>query len=314
METVGNTLDTEKVAHKYTCIVCDYVCSKISNWKKHKMTAKHQMETNGNVLETKSSQSSHNPYKCKVCEKVYQNRSGLWKHSKICNQPSTIQQPLVITEDLLLKLVKQSADILVKQSTDMMEQVLKAGNANNNSNTINNNTNNTNNTNKNNCHNKSFNLNFFLNETCKNAMNITEFVDSIKIQLQDLERFGEVGYVEGLSNIITTNLKELDVTERPVHCMDKKRETIYIKDQDKWEKEDDNRTKLRKVIKRIASKNYKLLPSYREKYPGCQSASSRFSDKYNKMMVEVMGGAGNNDLEKEDKIIHNISKKIVVDK
>ena len=156
-------------------------------------------------------------------------------------------------------------------------------------------------------------MQFFLNETCKDAMNISEFVDSIKVQLSDLEKFGEVGYVENLSNIITSNLKALDVTERPVHCTDKKRETIYIKDQDKWEKEDDNRTLLRKVIKRIAAKNYKLLPAYREKYPGCQHADSKYSDRYNKMVVEAMGGTGD-EAEKEDKIIRNISKNVVIDK
>jgi hypothetical protein len=125
---------------------------------------------------------------------------------------------------------------------------------------------------------------------------------------------GEVGYIEGLSNIITSNLKVMDVTERPVHCTDKKRETIYIKDDDKWEKEDNNKTKLRKAIKKIASKNYKLLPEYREKYQGCQYAESKHGDKYNKMMIEVMGGKGNDDVEKENKIIHNISKNIVIGK
>jgi hypothetical protein len=155
--------------------------------------------------------------------------------------------------------------------------------------------------------NKTFNLQFFLNETCKDAMNITDFIESIKLQLCDLEKLGEVGYVEGISNIITSNLKALDITERPVHCTDKKREIIYIKDDNKWEKEDENNTKLRKVIKRIASKNHKLLPLYREKYPGCQYADSKYGDKYNKMVVEVLGGEGN-ETEKEDKIIKNISK------
>jgi len=145
-------------------------------------------------------------------------------------------------------------------------------------------------------------------------MNIMDFVDSIKLQLTDLERFGEVGYVEGLSNIITTNLKALDVTQRPVHCTDRKRETIYIKDENKWEKEDDNKSKLRTAIKRVSNKSIKLLPQYREKYPGCQYADSKFSDKYNKTVVEAMGGKGNNDVEKEDKIIHNISKNIVIEK
>ena len=191
--------------------------------------------------------------------------------------------------------------MLVKQNTELME-IVKNG------------TNNTTNNTNTNCMNKTFNLQFFLNETCKDAMNIMDFVDSIKLQLTDLEKFGEVGYVESLSNIITTNLKALDVSQRPVHCTDRKRETIYIKDENKWEKEDENTSKLRTAIKRIANKNIKLLPQYREKYPGCQYAESRHSDKYNKTVVEAMGGAGNNDIEKEDKIIHNISKNVVIEK
>lgn len=191
--------------------------------------------------------------------------------------------------------------MLVKQNTELME-IVKNG------------TNNTTNNTNTNCMNKTFNLQFFLNETCKDAMNIMDFVDSIKLQLTDLEKFGEVGYVESLSNIITTNLKALDVSQRPVHCTDRKRETIYIKDENKWEKEDENKSKLRTAIKRIANKNIKLLPQYREKYPGCQYADSKFSDRYNKTVVEAMGGFGNNDIEKEDKIIHNISKNVVIEK
>jgi hypothetical protein len=200
---------------------------------------------------------------------------------------------------------------LIKDNKEMKQIILEQNNTINNlvKNGITNNSNNT----YTNSNNKAFNLNFFLNETCKDAMNINDFVESIKVQLCDLERFGEIGYVENLSNIITTNLKALDVTERPVHCTDKKREVIYIKDQDKWEKEDDNNTRLRKAIKKIAAKNYKLLPEYREKYPGCQYAESKYSDKYNKMVVEAMCGNGNEE-EKEDKIIKNISKNVVIDK
>jgi hypothetical protein len=141
-----------------------------------------------------------------------------------------------------------------------------------------------------------------------------DFVDTIKLQLTDLEKVGEVGYVQGISNIITTNLKALDVSQRPVHCTDKKRETMYIKDEDKWEKEDDNKSKLRKAIKKVANKNIKLLPQFREKYPDYDDAESTVSDKYSKMVIEAMGGTGNNDSEKEDKIIHNISKCTVVEK
>jgi hypothetical protein len=145
-------------------------------------------------------------------------------------------------------------------------------------------------------------------------MNIMDFVDSIKLQLSDLEKVGEVGYTQGISNIITTNLKALDVTQRPVHCTDKKRETMYIKDEDKWEKEDDNKSKLKKAIKRVANKNIRLLPQFREKHPDYNNSSSIISDKYDKIVIEAMGGDGSDDIEKEDKIIHNISKCTTIEK
>ncbi len=293
-----------KITYKFSCEICDFRCSKKGDWNRHLDRAKHISLTMANE---KNIVGDAPVYICVCCKKSYSSRNGLWKHKRSCeslkektpktseNIQSIHDDSLMSKDDLIITLLKQNADLM---------EIVKNG-------TNNNSHNNSHNTN---CHNKAFNLNFFLNETCKNAMNITDFVESIKVQLKDIERFGDVGYVEGLSNIITTNLKEMDVTERPVHCTDKKRETIYIKDDNKWEKEDDKKTKLRKAIKRIASKNYKLLPAYREKYPGCQYAASQYSDKYNKMMVEVMGGAGDNDLEKEDKIIHNISKNIVVDK
>jgi hypothetical protein len=322
METLV-TNSCQIVAQKYICEKCDYSTCKKSSYDKHIETKKHQMtvsEICHNVGDSKVA------YKCKNCEKVYQSRNGLWVHKKNCvNKPKDNDTPHLndanikdlSDKDLIVMLIndnKELRNLLVEQAKDlyrekekekddiknMMIEVLKNG------------TNNTTNTNCMN-NNKTFNLQFFLNETCKDAMNINDFVDSIKVQLCDLERFGEIGYVENLSNIITKNLKALDVTERPVHCMDKKRETIYIKDQNKWEKEDDNNTKLRKAIKRIAAKNYKMLPEYREKYPGCQYADSKYSDKYNKMVVEAMGGVGDEN-EKEDKIIRNISKNITIDK
>ncbi|MEX0595856.1 MAG: hypothetical protein WD512_05080, partial [Candidatus Paceibacterota bacterium] len=155
---------------------------------------------------------------------------------------------------------------------------------------------------------------FFLNETCKNAMNITDFIDSIKLQLSDLVEVGELGYVEGISKIIVKNLKDLDETIRPVHCTDKKRETIYIKDEGQWEKEDDNKSKLRKSIRKIANQNIKLLPQFREKYPDCREAESSISDKYCKMVIEAMGGMGDNTKEKEEKIISNITKVTLISK
>lgn len=256
------------------------------------------------LLETDMTRTN-TPFVCE-CGSIFSSLFHLNKHRKTCdkmNDINAVDKPEMDVYDLVKYLIKENGDLknLVSVQTDKMTSVtmelLKNGVTNNI-----------------NSHNKAFNLNIFLNETCKNAMNITEFVESIKVQVTDLENLGEVGYIQGISNIITTNLKALDITERPVHCTDKKRETIYIKYDNKWEKEDENKTQLRKAIRNISSKNYKLLPAFREKYPGCQYADSKYSDKYNKMVIETMGGEGNDDLEKEDKIIRNISKYVILEK
>ena len=192
---------------------------------------------------------------------------------------------------------------LVKGQNGLQETMMKV---------IENGTHNTTN-NHTNSHNKAFNLNFFLNETCKDAMNIMDFVESIQYQLSDLEKMGEIGYVEGLSNIIVKNLNALDVTQRPVHCTDKKRETIYIKDENKWEKDED-KNKIRKAIKRAALKNARLIQKFKEKHPDYMEYHSKYSTQYHKLIIESFGGSGDNDVEKEDKIIRNIAKNIVVEK
>jgi hypothetical protein len=194
--------------------------------------------------------------------------------------------------------------MLIKDNSEfknMMMEVIKNGTMNNSNNTSNSN-------------NKTFNLQFFLNETCKDAMNIMEFVDSVKLQLSDFEKLGEIGYVDGISNIIVKNLKALDVDKRPVHCTDAKREVLYIKDDDKWEKENEDKNKMRKVIKKIANRNSRMLKEFKAKHPDCGKSDSLFSDQYNKLIVEAMGGPGDNDLEKEDKIIRKITKEVVIDK
>jgi len=165
-----------------------------------------------------------------------------------------------------------------------------------------------------NSNNKTFNLNVFLNEYCKDAMNIMDFVDSVKLQLSDLENVGKLGFIEGISNIIVKKLKALDVNKRPVHCSDSKREVMYVKDENKWEKEDEENLKLRKLIKHIAHKNSKLIPDFKTKYPDCCKSDSIKSDQYNKLIIEAMGGTCNNDNEKEDKIIKKIAKEVIINK
>ena len=306
----------------FECEYCNYRTSRKSQYDRHLDTPKHQKREKSTFCQQMSQKINQEclKYVCE-CGKEYKERTGLWRHKKMCTYNSDLANLNstnindISGKDLIMMLIKENKELqslLVEHAREykddiknMMMEVLKNG-TNNMTNNNNTNTNCMNN-------NKTFNLQFFLNETCKDAMNINDFVDSIKVQLSDLERFGEIGYVENLSNIITTNLKALDVTERPVHCTDKKRETIYIKDENKWEKEDDNKTLLRKAIKKIAAKNYRLLPEYREKYPGCQYADSKYSDTYNKMVVEAMCGNGRED-EKEDKIIKNISKNVIIDK
>ena len=307
METFSNNLVAfSGICGKqnYYCENCDYICYKKYNWNKHLMTSKHCNETKCNNYVTEKVAKVANPvnpaiYCCENCNKEYNNRTSLWRHKQKCkkddeNEPSD--------KELIMKILKQNSELikenseLRKEQTDIKELILEI---------VKNGTHNTtNNTTHTNSHNKAFNLNFFLNETCKNAMNITDFVDSIKLQLNDLIEVGELGYVEGISKIIVKNLNNLDETERPIHCTDKKRETMYVKDEGEWEKEDEKKSKITKAVKRIADKNIRLLPAFREKYPEYRNSSSKVSDKYDKMVIEVM----TTDEDKNEKIIKNISK------
>ena len=162
--------------------------------------------------------------------------------------------------------------------------------------------------------NKTFNLQVFLNETCKDAMNIKDFVDSVQLELSDLEKVGKSGYIEGISSIIIKNLNALEMEKRPIHCTDNKREVIYIKDEDKWEKEEDNKPKLKELIKAIAHKNICMFKKFREKYPDCDRGESKKSSVFNTIVYESMGGKGDDEAFKDNKIIHKISKHVGIDK
>jgi hypothetical protein len=251
------------------------------------------------------------------CGKNYATLSGLWKHkAKGCSVNNTNlvietnDEPEVKNNNNNATDKDDLINYLIKENQEFKNLILEIVKKD----TYNQSTTNITNTNTNtNSHNKAFNLNFFLNETCKDAMNITDFVESIKLQLSDLEKVGELGYVEGISNIIVKSLKDLDVTQRPVHWTDKKRETMYIKDEDKWEK-DDEQKKMHKMVRKVADKNARMLPKFKEAHPDCTKSASRFSDQYNKIIMEAMGGRGDNDFEKEEKIIKRVSKEVIVDK
>jgi len=291
-----STTPPNKPPKSFVCDLCDFKCSSRGDWNKHIVRPKH---TNQQIATIKTQEPSP-AYVCN-CGKSYKERTGLWRHKKICNSNNTNINNTNVDKELIMMIMKENNELknMVLEQSNIILKVIENG------------THNT--TNNNNSHNKSFNLNFFLNETCKDAMNIMDFVDSIKLQLSDLERVGEVGYIEGISNIIVKNLKNLDVTLRPVHCTDKKRETIYIKDEDKWSK-DENKATMHKVVKKVTTKNQRLIQQFKEVHPDYGKYSSKFSDQYNKIIVESMGGAGDNDFEKEEKIIAKVSKVITIEK
>jgi len=300
-----------KSSEKFRCQTCDYSTSRRSQYERHILSRKHhdtdKILTNTDAKCSESSGALTVSFLCD-CGKEYKHRQSLFNHKKYCksneNNENNETNKTSTTEltNLVLQVVKQNKE-LASQNQELTNKLFEVC-----KNSITNNITNTN------SHNKTFNLNLFLNETCKDAMNIMDFVDSLKLQLSDLENVGKIGFIEGISNIIVKNLNSLDETKRPVHCTDAKREIMYIKDEDKWEKENDNKQKMRKVIKKIAHKNSMMLNEFKSKHPDCLKSESKYSDKYNTLTFEAMGGKGDDDLEKEDKIIKNIAKEVVIEK
>ena len=291
-----------KNIQKFYCENCYFGCSKLGDWSRHNSTLKHQKSEKRYKKIQKDTKKTSNyivKYTCD-CGKEYNHHSGLWRHKKMCNQQCNQQLKKEPSDkDLIMMLIKENNEL----KTMVLDACQKIQPLNNtvNSNNINSN-------------NKTFNLNVFLNEHCKDAMNIMDFVDSLKLQLSDLESVGKLGFVNGISNIIVKNLNSLDETKRPIHCTDTKREVLYVKDDDKWEKENEQNHKIRKAIKRVVNKNINLISQFKDAHPDCGKSSSKFSDQYNKIIVESCGGSGDNDLEKEDKIIKNIAKEVTIDK
>jgi hypothetical protein len=279
-------------------------------------------------------QAPDNNMECSNCNKIFQDRSGLWRHKKKCGTTttSTLINPDIIMniiyqnsefKEMLIEQSKQSVE-LQKQSQQQTNELQKQSQQQTNElqkqiielckNTTTMTTTNNNNNHTINSHNKIFNLQFFLNDTCKNAMNLTDFVTSLQIDLSDLESVGELGFVNGLSKLIINGLNDLEECERPVHCSDLKRESMYVKEDNKWEKEDAENTKMKKALKQIAHKNTKMLPVWKAKNPDCKRSESHLSDKYSHMVIEAMGGSGDNDEEKANKIIRKIAKEVTIKK
>jgi hypothetical protein len=286
-----------KVAEKFNCELCLYTCCKKSDYTKHLSTNKHTKALDGNDMEVAVNQKNRGEFVCINCHKKYSTNSGLWKHSKKCKQPQkeTENKDMKSLTYMVVELIKSNQE-LQKQMADVCCKLQPI------TNTIHSNS-----------HNKTFNMQFFLNEQCKDAMNIMDFVDTVKLQFSDLERVGEVGYIEGISDIIIKKLNELDIYKRPIHCSDAKRETLYVKDNNIWEKENGNHNKLRLAIKHITKKNTDMLNPWRIKHPGSCDSDNYLNDIYLEMVMQAMGGRGGME-ENENKIIRKIAKTVLIDK
>jgi hypothetical protein len=291
----------EKTSILRECNQCDFTCSYESEWRRHISSRKHKRLKFDK--ENKEKTTTHN---CN-CGKTYKHLSTLSNHKKQCGFIQTD-----ISANIIFEIVKQNKEIqqiLVDQNKIIFEQNQKLIELSSKPSTIiTTNSNNTNNTN-----NSKFNLNFFLNEQCKDALNITDFVSSLQLQLKDLENTGQNGFVEGISQIFIKGLKELDVHKRPIHCSDLKRETMYVKDQDIWEKENDEKEKLYKTISQIANKNIRQIPIWVKQHPNSQDPSSKENDQYLHIMFESMGGKDDDETNKYyDKIVKKVSKEVAI--
>jgi hypothetical protein len=298
---------------KMVCEKCDYSCNKLSDWTKHISTKKHKRNCDDNMQK----------YICDKCGKCYKIRQSLHFHQKTCleNEASPSEnikdkEEEILNEinntpvpiELLVHLIKDNKEFQMlmfeqmnKQNETIASLAKTAGNNNNNT--------------MNNSHNKSFNLQIFLNETCKNALNLSEFLGRVVVSLDDLEQTGRLGYVEGISRIFGRELGKLDVCERPIHCSDAKRETIYIKENDKWEKESDDREQLKNAIRHIGKMNIGLISEWRNKHPGWRDFDSKENDRYLMILANAMCGGTDEEITSNyAKIVKNISFITAVDK
>ena len=298
------TNKSQSVRIEYNCEPCDYVTSSKSDYNKHLNTAKHKRVTRGDTNDPKT-------HKC-ICGKDFKHRQGLWKHKKNCNLDSPSQTPSTnddkydMLSNTILLLVNENREfkqLLIDQNAKMMEM---AGNMGGN-NHHNNNTTNTN------SHNK-FNLNVFLNEQCKDAMSLKDFVKNLEISMEEFIETGEIGFVDGLSQVLIQRINDMDIHDRPFHCTDLKRETVYIKDAEKWEK-DANKEKLRKAVKGVAYKNERMRPVWYAETPEVDVLGSENCEKFFKYSAAALGGYGKEENKTfEDKIMRNILKEVTIDK
>jgi hypothetical protein len=322
------TKNSQKISQYFQCEKCNYISSRLCDYKKHLLTRKHIYGKGGNTEETEETKKvSQNTqfFTCQYCKRKYTCRSGLWKHNKICKQYKKYQQinnsnnfeeSNKNTTELIVKIIEENSHLMTKIANDNLElqTIIKDLIQNGLANYVVMNTNT--NTNSNNVNsNNTFNLQFYLNETCKDAMNLSEFVNSITPTLEELETTGRDGYVKGISNIVVTRLNTIKMNEKPIHCSDSKREILYIKENNIWNKEMDNKPLLTNAIKRIAHKNICNILEWKNKHPDCSNSDSRKNDLFLKIVSNTMSGSTEEESNKNyEKIISNVAKNVIINK
>jgi hypothetical protein len=308
----NETKNLEKVAQLFECVNCDYKTSRKYNYTKHFSTCKPKIAENETKMKQKVAKSSNNTeYQCELCDKIIYSRTSIWRHKKKC----IISQELIQAEANLKEIIKkQSNDInqltntimeVVQHNKLLTQQICELSKEKITNNTQNNCTNNNNN----------FNIQVFLNENCKDALNMSEFIDSLKIQICDLEETGRLGFAKGISRIFINGLKDIETHNRPIHCGDLKRETFYIKNDNKWEKDSENNIILTKLIKKVANKSLSQIFAWQKENPEYNDPDSKQNDIYNKIIFESVSGSNDEETNKNiGKIIKCIAKETVIHK
>ena len=287
-----------KVALEYTCELCDYKCCNKTNYNKHLYTNKHMNRINANNFTNSTNEKLPKVafiYKCENCNNEYVHQSSLCKHKKTCRSRDNMQMEITPADTPSLEVIIVE---LIKSNTELQKQVIElCKNGTNNNNTTNNN--------------QKFNINVFLNDKCKDAINLSDFIKNIEVSREDIQNTGRLGFVDGISKIIIDNLKQLDVTERPIHCTDVKRETMYIKDEDQWNKEGDD-TKMRNVIQTVSRKSIKTLQEWKQVNPDYDDGDSEFSQDCLSMQRHSV--AGDDREVYYPKVSKIVAKGVIVDK
>ncbi len=341
-------MEYHKLKTSYVCDLCDFTSSNKTDYERHVNTPKHNKNVQYHTNTHESSTTTGHKYTCPLCKKEFKHRTSIYKHKNVCSgkdessasTASTAEVRNAVSQEYVSDVVSKNQELttanqelttanqelttanqelrnamllLIQQNTEFQTKMMEFCKSGILSNTTNNNTNtNTNSHNTiTNCNNPTFNMNLFLNEKCKDAMNMKDFVNSIQLNMTDLENVGRLGYVEGMSNIFIDNLQKTDVYKRPVHCSDVKRETLYVKEDDQWEREGPEHTKMTNAVLAVEHKNVVLVNEWAKANPRCLNSNTRENETYFRLSKAATDGEKDGNI---DKVIRKVAKRVVIEK